>query len=61
MKVVAKIERMESNPISVSGDYSSLHDDCSIRLVCTAPKKKNVRIVSGSCHLTYVILNFVKP
>ena len=49
-KVKTKIERMETS----SGDYSAERsdDDCSIRLVCEAPREKNVRILPGSCHFT---------
>ena len=47
-KVETEIERSEVNPIS--GDYSSPHDECSIKLVCKAPSRSLVK--SGSCHFT---------
>ena len=52
MKVETKIERMETKASSVSGDYTSGHDDCSIRLVCRAPRGRNSSIEPGSCHFT---------
>ena len=51
MKIETEIEKMETNRIS--GDYSSSQEDCSIRLVCKAPRKKDFRIKSGGCHFTY--------
>ena len=43
--IETKIERMEMD--TISGDYQSGQDQCSIRLVC-----KNARIKPGSCHFT---------
>ena len=51
MKIETKIEKMETNRIS--GDYSSSQEDCSIRIVCKAPRKSNFWIKSGGCHFTY--------
>ena len=47
-KVETGIERNEADPIS--GDYSSRHDECSIRLFCRAPRRSLIK--SGSCHFT---------
>ena len=54
MKVETEIARMETSASSSSGDYSSGHDydDCSIRLVCKAPKSKTHQIKTGSCSFT---------
>ena len=48
MKVETKIERMETN--IPSGDYSADQDECSLRLVCEAPRKNQIK--SGSCRFT---------
>ena len=48
MKVETKIERMETN--IPSGDYSAGPDECSLRLVCKAPRKNQIK--SGSCRFT---------
>ena len=48
MKIETEIEKMETNMIA--GDYSSSHNKCSLRLQCSAPKKKNFKIKSGSCN-----------
>ena len=52
MKVETEIARMETSASSSSGDYSSGHDydDCSIRLVCKAARKTQIK--SGSCSFT---------
>ena len=54
MKVETEIARMETNASTSSGDYSSgqEYDDCSIRLVCKAPKSKTHQIKTGSCSFT---------
>ena len=49
----AEFERVEMQGNSSSGDYSSAHDDCSIRLICRVSKKRKDRIKSGSCYFRY--------
>ena len=45
VNIETSIERMDSN--TNSGDYSSIQEDCSIRLVC-----RNARIKEGTCKFT---------
>ena len=49
----AEFERLEMQGNSSSGDYSSAHDDCSIRLICRVSKTRKDRIKSGSCYFRY--------
>ena len=48
LMVKTEVQRVETNVIS--GDYNSGHKECSLRLVCRAPRKKKIK--SGGCHFT---------
>ena len=49
----AEIERAEMPRNSNSGDYSSSHNECSIRLKCRVSKTRKDRIKPGSCFFRY--------
>ena len=46
-----EIVRMDENTTSSGGqDYSSSHNDCSLRMTCKAPPKQKIK--AGSCSYT---------